>query len=309
MTVCIAIFQFTPLREGRHARREGEGTAGYFNSRPSARGDSLYHRAICGLTTFQFTPLREGRRRKFWAAVVSFVFQFTPLREGRPPPQAPPCRRSISIHAPPRGATSPSVEVFGKIAISIHAPPRGATCCSLLINSRQVFQFTPLREGRHARSVLYYNHKDDFNSRPSARGDMTQATLYIGLNISIHAPPRGATPYVYISGSARNISIHAPPRGATIQNFRQGRKKVFQFTPLREGRRGAGTTTAIDNLLISIHAPPRGATIHTDTLRNALAHFNSRPSARGDARRVREVGGLGPFQFTPLREGRPSSAT
>ena len=170
MTVCIAIFQFTPLREGRHARREGEGTAGYFNSRPSARGDSLYHRAICGLTTFQFTPLREGRRRKFWAAVVSFVFQFTPLREGRPPPQAPPCRRSISIHAPPRGATSPSVEVFGKIAISIHAPPRGATCCSLLINSRQVFQFTPLREGRHDASNPVHR-PEYFNSRPSARGD------------------------------------------------------------------------------------------------------------------------------------------
>ena len=77
-------FQFTPLREGRHvlravlvqhrdisihapprgatnARREGEGTAGYFNSRPSARGDELQiFKGAC--PKFQFTPLREGRR-------------------------------------------------------------------------------------------------------------------------------------------------------------------------------------------------------------------------------------------------------
>ena len=56
-----------------------------------------------------------------------------------------------------------------------------------------VFQFTPLREGRRAlrqnRYVLPH-----FNSRPSARGDGSldcQAARL--LDISIHAPPRGAT--------------------------------------------------------------------------------------------------------------------
>ena len=32
-------FQFTPLREGRHADGKQEAQATYFNSRPSARGD------------------------------------------------------------------------------------------------------------------------------------------------------------------------------------------------------------------------------------------------------------------------------
>ena len=32
-----------------------------------------------------------------------------------------------------------------------------------------------------------------FNSRPSARGDMTRISLKSAQNISIHAPPRGAT--------------------------------------------------------------------------------------------------------------------
>ena len=35
--------------------------------------------------------------------------------------------------------------------------------------------------------------------------------------ISIHAPPRGATPFVEIAKQcAEYISIHAPPRGATV---------------------------------------------------------------------------------------------
>ena len=79
----------------------------------------------------------------------------------------------ISIHAPPRGATSniniPEILLLfqftplreGRLivvdyiqlmrAISIHAPPRGATGLSLLhIKWRSRFQFTPLREGRRS---------------------------------------------------------------------------------------------------------------------------------------------------------------
>ena len=33
-----------------------------------------------------------------------------------------------------------------------------------------------------------------------------------------------------------NISIHAPPRGATLYSFIFLRPPIFQFTPLREGR-------------------------------------------------------------------------
>ena len=166
--------------------------------------------------------------------------------------------RRISIHAPPRGATSRNVRVespfdfnsrpsargdehpravHGMLIISIHAPPRGATC-----------RF---------------------------------ACCFLAFCISIHAPPRGATlrqEYTRISAvfqftplregrladvsqlqSERFISIHAPPRGATLHR-RAGRHErryfnsrpsargdanfsrenianlLFQFTPLREGR-------------------------------------------------------------------------
>ena len=176
---------------------------------------------LCQILTasgFQFTPLREGRR--FPPIIHSFyhTFQFTPLREGRPNPT---CLRQLYI-------------------ISIHAPPRGATDSSPRQQFQNLFQFTPLREGRrHSSSPP--SHGFHFNSRPSARGDQTffftpftrisfQFTpLREGrpqkrsqpqrLGISIHAPPRGATPFAFQAIHGRQISIHAPPRGATAKDM------------------------------------------------------------------------------------------
>ena len=59
----------------------------------------------------------------------------------------------------------------------------------------ELFQFTPLREGRREANFSREN-----------------------IEISIHAPPRGATWFGFIVGTiAYIISIHAPPRGATIR--------------------------------------------------------------------------------------------
>ena len=76
--------------------------------------------------------------------------------------------------------------------------------------------------------------------------------------ISIHAPPRGATRDVQLVVGEVSISIHAPPRGATSLFSPVGMMRVFQFTPLREGR--PVSMAAIFTCSISIHAPPRGAT-------------------------------------------------
>ena len=55
-------FQFTPLREGRLIHRMDKSrNEGYFNSRPSARGDKDSARVTGSALVFQFTPLREGR--------------------------------------------------------------------------------------------------------------------------------------------------------------------------------------------------------------------------------------------------------
>ena len=59
-----------------------------------------------------------------------------------------------------------------------------------------LFQFTPLREGRH--------NGGDWEAR--------------GSYISIHAPPRGATAEEAYKAAVKRISIHAPPRGATYSS-------------------------------------------------------------------------------------------
>ena len=121
----------------------------------------------------------------------------------------------------------------------------------------------------------------NFNSRPSARGDGTAAALYEWVEISIPAPPRGATCW------------------GVIRMF----TKIFQFPPLREGRRmrlrrGWGAVN------ISIPAPPRGATGAGRIAAPMSKDFNSRPSARGDTAAGRGITRLTIFQFPPLREGR-----
>ena len=252
----------------------------------------------------------------------------------------------ISIHAPPRGATQWRCNVASGIRISIHAPPRGATRGRLFGGEAVLFQFTPLREGRRGRAgnraqrgrisihapprgatagrKRELQHRQHFNSRPSARGDLFQVfcipteeifqftPLREGrrgtndmwrnaVHISIHAPPRGATGHCRARYEATSISIHAPPRGATHCGRAVMHQALFQFTPLREGR------------------PERRK-------RNErICNFNSRPSARGDSKhgerytptpisihapprgatRQSLKGCEFPeFQFTPLREGR-----
>ena len=143
----------------------------------------------------------------------------------------------------------------------------------------------------------------DFNSRPSARGDVGKVLSGVQSVISIHAPPRGATPTLadFNTGS---IFQFTPLREGRLENrfldkpvlqfqftpLREGRppstsieykKAGFQFTPLREGR------PVIRRKLqqvrkISIHAPPRGATVFRKPFICSGYYFNSRPSARGD---------------------------
>ena len=123
---------------------------------------------------------------------------------------------TISIHAPPRGATlsgwiaslaqtrfqfTPLREgrrerwhFSSCVTISIHAPPRGATHAQHCMEGLFLFQFTPLREGRRGA----FRHDDWFGS------------------ISIHAPPRGATLLSYFPNDSRKYFNSRPSaRGDT----------------------------------------------------------------------------------------------
>ena len=82
------------------------------------------------------------------------------------------------------------------------------------------------------------------------------------LNISIHAPPRGATRTFTTTESLWNYFC------LLYTSLREGRRPPvndtnvsvqFQFTPLREGRRSLAAGHPAP--AISLHAPPRGATL------------------------------------------------
>ena len=150
--------------------------------------------AILPPKLFQFTPLREGRRKVqkrrvsirlisihapprgatpvCLLVVVDDKFQFTPLREGRRP-----CRRAPN-----------------DVGLFQFTPLReGRPVLIINANVSQAFQFTPLREGR-PQGRCAFCAGGDFNSRPSARGDCHDGGYDAYEVISIHAPPRGATP-------------------------------------------------------------------------------------------------------------------
>ena len=148
----------------------------------------------------------------------------------------------ISIHAPPRGATSFAFQHFLRCCISIHAPPRGATKLPALICAKGIFQFTPLREGRRRRRTTG-ERRFNFNSRPSARGDGDvhgEAGRVVQFQFT---PLREGRPEQYcLREELERISIHAPPRGATVPFCVLFSCFLFQFTPLREGRQRSART-------------------------------------------------------------------
>mgnify|MGYP007095934489 FL=1 len=124
-----------------------------------------------------------------------------------------------------------------------------------------------------------------------------------GKIISIHAPPRGATVIKVQIANRLLISIHAPPRGATHCGKRVSAIMLFQFTPLREGRRLLGFH-AEEGGNISIHAPPRGATL-TQQKKSKVERISIHAPPRGATGKTLRIGARTVrFQFTPLREGR-----
>ena len=146
------------------------------------------------------------------------------------------------------------------IVISIHAPPRGATIAAMRAGSSCPFQFTPLREGRRAvLRVVFFHFVFQFTPlregrhlasgvpvlpicisihAPPRGATLHESLCLHGKQISIHAPPRGATCWAGCSFVRWiHISIHAPPRGATLKPTQLLHNGLFQFTPLREGRR------------------------------------------------------------------------
>ena len=101
------------------------------------------------------------------------------------------------------------------------------------------------------------------------------------IRISIHAPPRGATPFSWAVNCPEGISIHAPPRGATSR----------------------GRTSATASAYFNSRPSARGDKMEVIKLGVMLA-FQFTPLREGRPEANDQHWGSPKFQFTPLREGR-----
>ena len=210
-------FQFTPLREGRHARIaivnpeidisihapprgataflcERGAYQKYFNSRPSARGDDSAAGADGSPPAISIHAPPRGattRRRSRWKSSGNFNSRPSARGDNPPPPRA---AAPLFQFTPLReGRLVLALTDVQRHVISIHAPPRGATAAGVVGSPpADNFNSRPSARGDGLRSRGRYESRH-FNSRPSARGDYTAGAAETGNVISIHAPPRGAT--------------------------------------------------------------------------------------------------------------------
>ena len=79
---------------------------------------------------------------------------------------------------------------------------------------------------------------------------------------------------------------------------------VFQFTPLREGRRDVMMHTSFSSIFNFNSRPCERGDVYQLHPQNLHEYFNSRPCERGDMKGQLEEANVLLFQFTPLREGR-----
>ena len=123
----------------------------------------------------------------------------------------------VSIHAPTRGATSH--DCYSPFSVSCFNP-RTHTGCDFVskANPTMTCRFNPrthtgcdLRISRHRPStVLSFQSTHPHGVRRYVIRRILRRAV-----VSIHAPTRGATSYIYNRYFAPVVSIHAPTRGAT----------------------------------------------------------------------------------------------
>ena len=168
----------------------------------------------------------------------------------------------ISIHAPAKGATyfdylKVSVRIFqstlprrerrasyetrtsGRCYFNPRSREGSDSSANSIINRQTLFQSTLPRRERHP-APLPSHPLQHFNPRSREGSDVAHHVHRLdGLDISIHAPAKGATRQVCTLRHQFDISIHAPAKGATFRRTCTCfQLYAFQSTLPRRERRG-----------------------------------------------------------------------
>ena len=167
----------------------------YFNSRPCERGDLRSLVSLASSSNFNSRPCERGDLHLRNHIVLRLI---------------------ISILAPARGAT-PCLPKFARCNTHFNSRPceRGDRIDAVFTARRNIFQFSPLREGRPRISS-------------SSSGS---------ISISILAPARGATGNFRCAVNAGVFQFSPLREGRPIIFLVHDiLQYLFQFSPLREGR-------------------------------------------------------------------------
>ena len=105
------------------------------------------------------------------------------------------------------------------------------------------------------------------------------------MDISIHAPTRGATTWTSASLTFSAFQSTLPREERLVALRLPPLRCLFQSTLPREERQKWAPKSG-DTIEISIHAPTRGATKVTDFVNNLLSDFNPRSHERSDQSRL-----------------------
>ena len=129
------------------------------------------------------------------------------------------------------------------------------------IPSNSYFYFNPRsREGSDGTTEINKPVLKQFQSTlPRRERQYPEAGFTDPLNISIHAPAKGATITSKVCVRSGMISIHAPAKGATASQFESDIRIAISIHAPAKGATSFTQVTG-DFKNISIHAPAKGAT-------------------------------------------------
>ena len=203
--------------------------------------------------------------------------------------------------------------------VSIHAPGRGATTPSGISSGSDNRFNSRTREGCDLHGVLHLVRFRSFNSRTREGCDMlglhrsfydrefqfthpggvrphTPCARICRAGVSIHAPGRGATPLGAPSVGRLLVSIHAPGRGATCSPYMLS---YLMIVSIHAPGRGATCRGAVNEKSLGFNSRTReGCDFSSNKVTTNLRRFNSRTregcDSTGSTRREQEVR----FQFT-----------
>ena len=214
---------FNPrARKGRDGWRGAVHGPGRVSIHAPARGATVAEFALAIVSLFQSTRPQGARLLDEMDIAIEQLFQSTRpqgARRSESPSSPAPTRFNprarkgrdhvwrhdkhgrprVSIHAPARGATL-LLDVRGRLAfVSIHAPARGATAAIYRVRNMHRGFNPRARKGRDPWVFLSKRCQGCFNPRARKGRDLGDLPYNVSIQVSIHAPARGATILVLLN--------------------------------------------------------------------------------------------------------------